>query len=755
MNRVRWNLPNGENESDTTSLESFDSSTTGSNIYKKAKNAMMESRQNWRDFERAPLPGSTGMTPAKVQNQHNLQDPMRPSSPLRSSSPIRPLSPLRTSSPPPNVQLSPQRRAPKITVSSDEVPRGYRRSPSPLCNPPRHSPSPPPLPQMSSPLHSRSQMNGMHSTPLRRYTSDTSGMQSRYFTHRAPHVMDQVLDHSNTSHNESIGNVINVSILKMNDTSIQELDTSTQEDRRKGHLFQFPHQVRNMHGLHVQRGGKKVSATATHDSPSQKSFNFDDDADDYDHLGPVKEEEYPTGPALVPPPQEGNAPRRAHANKTKLRPPSGTYKDEDIDEALDELTHEEGSPPPAIPPRTTSVTDNTPGWPHPDMHGQAPPSSPPPVPPRTADSLKEPSSPVTHPKSEAVAASRDDHPLPPPPVPPRVYGNQRNRKGKYKPLPPLPEVPTSPAQSERNPLQRPLIPTSSLTFNTKGSQSPEIEDRILTPPPEFAANSGRPFGSHDIQESTQNLTPPDDSLGSISDSTLVAGDQGESNAFNLVFESKARSYRPTRNSSKDQLNAHRRAVYVTNNSGSDSDESGAKVSHSAIHTYQPQPVSSNPHSHLTAEGKIQPWAPRVKSPEPAVSSPTSPRHKISLEHAFNEGNLLNNDTYHPPAQPPSNRHRRSSEQHMPEERTAPRVRRTISSPHQPPISANDIIQHFSPEDQQVLQMFYTGRKLPMMKPVVHDTERSIEKMLAELESEGSGDEKHTRRGPYGECSNCP
>lgn len=154
---------------------------------------------------------------------------------------------------------------------------------------------------------------------------------------------------------------------------------------------------------------------------------------------------------------------------------------------------------------------------------------------------------------------------------------------------------------------------------------------------------------------------------------------------------------------------------------------------------------------LHTQGKGQPPAkPAQKEATTNAANSPIPRYKKSLEPAFTEGNLLKNTNYTSAHTKP--RHRRTSEglsrsSKSPANSQEGRnihLRRTTSSSHHPqPIHPANVITHFSPEEQQFLQTFCSSQKPPTMKPVIHDTATSIEQMMAELESDGSEDERRS------------
>ena len=128
-----------------------------------------------------------------------------------------------------------------------------------------------------------------------------------------------------------------------------------------------------------------------------------------------------------------------------------------------------------------------------------------------------------------------------------------------------------------------------------------------------------------------------------------------------------------------------------------------------------------------------------RAPRESLTSPTSPRYKISLETALAEGNLMQGI---PPKHPVTT--------HQPSERSAGERNQPVNRPHQPIPRSNSVGQtsqpatsldaHLSPEEQEVRKRFYSGDKLPMEKPVVHVTNQSsVSQLLKELEIK---DKKH-------------
>lgn len=820
-NRVRWNLPNGEvNDSDTTSLESFDSSTAGSGIHYRARNAVLESRKNWREFERSPSPGSTGLTPAK--HLRPLRDRVRSPSPaqLRNQYNTRSPSPSQES-PPRALQSSPPNRVPTIVVSKPRMKEsvgGQRRSPSPLDSSPVGSPK-------RSPSTRHRQHRVMHSTPMRRCKSDANTMTAltSYYYSRSDGSTNQQSDsHIQGKGNESAKDIFNISPLKLDHSNLSDLESSTLEERRKKHLFEFPQQ-------HGRQRTRKSSAPPAYSGiitrPSATSF--DDDRDDYDHLSPLLEEK-----------------GKDRAATSDL---STVYCENDIDEALKKLDDDESSTsdwelqpqspskgePPPLPPRRTDPSVQGTALP---LHQNGPQSqdtqsstAPLPISQTEANPVDLQAN-VTEQKSK----QRLFPPQKPPPVPPKRYRiGRENRdkngnplqyptvpaplKGKFKPLPPLPEnSPTQEKNADRQPQteqhrtqQSPPPPSTNIFTSENISQngtSNDVEDvfeDILPPPPEFAELASNQSPNNEL--GSDGELSQLDALGSVSNSTLV-GDQDDlsptasqqntkPNSSSLGELEELSSNPQQHQNSRSDAKANEAAVHPdpvgrshmpssswypehskkdtnritaganpqdnmkkTLHTGPDSPVEGYSVKLVQLQTQsripptlpnlRPKHSGQNPSQMGTAQQRVQPQAKVVQKDVTTKSQMNAPipRHKSSLEAAITEENLLGNASY--PSAPLWPRHRQSS--HEMNSTTLPnlqvghgaRLRRTTSTPHHSkPLPPSQTIKQFSPEDQHLLQTFYSGQKLPTMKPVIHDTERSIEQMLAELESDGSGDEK--------------
>ena len=854
-NRVRWRLPGGDNESDTTSLESYDSSIAGSNIFQRARNGLMESRQNWKEFERCPSPGSTGLTPARRppgRNQYSMQ--------RRASSPESP------------IYQSPK-HIPTILISPSSSSDSFRRIPSPLYSPPQvtspsHSPVPPSsAPSADEPGNSPTisgQGAHMHSTPVGKYSGFSSPQYSnpREEGSRSPECR-QMNGHDDSS------DVFDVSVLRINSSTLSELEASTQDERQRRRLFEFPAESR-------QRM-RKLSSPSSFKSYilPENPLQHCSDSDDYDHLAPVDENQ-PDGQGLKYGKTVNDSDKRL----------SGRYRVSDISEVLQHIsapatlpkngssTSKGDETPPAIPPKRKNAPHNSKPFVNPPQERSSPTKSTAPVvPPKKRKSAGQINSQVPTTKSpppaqapimsttarpmpyripadrekngSSGASSQQSHILPEgiqssalptlpvngkdrsssstegvqesqeglqTSVPPELFkipvNRERRRKDRctaskegvcprndeHKAMPPVPEVDREWKRDAMYGRNKPLPPLPEMpTPDTIRKTAAQSDDSIILPPPQFTNASGlkpNPHTSHIRNSSTSSV----DSLYSVSNSTLVA-EQEDSSTQNPIPQSQkpgnskelqATSSRfmedvrvtsakvhpdspPVGKSSwhpTDGMKIQDRVVVGAENpdnlphhatslgSDSSSDECGGNSVQTTSKPNQTNPITSSKH-HLDPQAQ----AARLNKP-PNLPSPRYSK-KMSMEMAYAGGNLLKSlhSSRAAPKAVSSSKHRSSSED-TPGQRTTPEgeaqslgFRRTASSPHQtirfPPEAVSG---HFSSEDQHLLHVLYSGGKPPSMKPIIHDTDKSINAMLAELEPfEGGGEQQTKAQQPCGKC----
>ena len=262
--RVRWNLNNLESVSDSTDSQSVDSlGSYGSsphnylpphltNLHNKTRETTAKTLANWRDYERPLPPGSTGLTPSRVKGlSHSYQLLNNPSIPEH------------------NIDGS-----------------LYRTYSIEVHQPPRQL-APPTPDRYQSYYHDNLQKLSMPAGAL-----PTSNVP----TH-------------------SLGRVINVPVLHLEENDLPELDQSNIEERKTRRMYQFPvgNSFRNTPPLIKKVGG---------------ILEEDDDANDYDHLEPRR-------------PQPPPALQRQMALSTKSD--DQWYSNDDIDEALEMIKMEEES----------------------------------------------------------------------------------------------------------------------------------------------------------------------------------------------------------------------------------------------------------------------------------------------------------------------------------------------------------------------------------------------------------------------------
>ena len=248
-NRVRWKLPENE-DSDTSSLKSFDSMSTASEIiFSQARSGISEVRLNWREFERYPPHGSTGLTPAKPQRSYSARF-NSPSSGLPSNFLSQPL--LGGSLVPHSSYFASS--IPQVQLNGEPIfnynhQTSLRRVLSPLANSTAVSPG-------------SSSKQILQSTPKDHHQSNSSPlkMKAKEFTGTADDI--------------------DMPILRFDNSNLTDLEESTVEDRLKSHIFQFP-QKTPIKCMGIIPGPSNRSLTG-------KGFLEDDDADDYDHLSPIK-----------------------------------------------------------------------------------------------------------------------------------------------------------------------------------------------------------------------------------------------------------------------------------------------------------------------------------------------------------------------------------------------------------------------------------------------------------------------------------
>ena len=533
-NRVRWNIP--EEAEDTLSMESFESSSTASSLlYQQARNSVNESRQNWREFEEAPPPGSTGLTPAKPT-----------------------LSTLR------------ENRVDTGYMQGDQSPSSLSPPRSPLARSQRHSTrngtdigrSVSPL-QYSTHMSSPTLLDQNTSTPV----CDTNPRRVHEYNH-----VNGTGD-SDSTHNQfdsaPLTPPTSVPLLKLDHSNLSELEASTLEDRLKSNLFEIPH-AGNTNSPDPHTSTEKISTSPAYSGyippGGMAHLCGGSDADDYDHLSPRRKK---SGPQLLTsptPPAENRTARfdfcppvqMKKSSDSQLSPPppppteNGTthdYGDSDIDEALNELEESMNShssstahPPTSDTPEpfsrrrllsveselrvaehhekaaTTAVQKGSGDYepPRPELAMQ--PFRSLSVPPHTRDDFQH--------KNQQMAGSSKKEDAPPP-VPPKLY--------KWKS--------TSPPMGRLTSTQSSLSPSSSTGTNETGRTHTQHVPDIVAGPAQVVVSS--------------NLSQEEaceDAMSSISNATLVPepGESSPPNSLHLVHSTAPNT--PKQRTKFDQAN---------------------------------------------------------------------------------------------------------------------------------------------------------------------------------------------------------
>ena len=801
--RVRWNLPVGEvSDSDNTSLESFDSSTAGSMVYHRARNSVAESRKNWREFEQSPSHGSTGLTPTHHFHSVSLPSPIQ-----HHGYPHNMWSPSHSPRPPfEGLQSSPLRvsAVAKSEPPGSRTVGGFRQSPLFSNSPPKPSPARQRSITHSTPVQRCSSDTTVVTTQTGHYNSRQNGkmyLQPGSYTHmtnglESPRGISPLkLDHSNLSELEA-------STLderhKRHLFEFPQPHSQPKQSQKKSTLPAYS-------GIITRPSAGSFEDDADdydHLSPctDEKGKNgrvpvpLDDiycekDIDEALKELECEQESQSTNNEVRPPPLP---PRRRHSSMQReelVNKQQGTVPHhnglltEDSRSSM-ELPRELVSPgsqnqmvnkqsqfdPQDAPPvplkkyRICRVDRDQDGNPHYPSKGSAPLKGKyKPLPPLPEDSqqasrlvhsstfLKQQEAQLILPLPHGDISTGEDIPssihdaediLPPPPefaaTSERHF--QSNELGSDGDLSqPLSSVSNSTLIGD---LEEPSPISSRKNIKSKTTPLGELKEPSLkqTKPHQCQSSRGDVSGipvhpTPQVHSLTQSLSwHPDHSVNQV---TVKSNNHHRSPPQgNLKHALRTGPALPAEGYTV-------KLVQTTV-------QANTKPSlPSPMPNLRPNHAIQYPSLHT--QGKVQPPAklPQKETTTNAANSPI-PHYKKSLETAFTEGNLLKNTNYTSAHTKP--RHRRTSEGLSRSSKSAANsqegrnnhLRRTTSSSHHPqPIHPANVITHFSPEEQQFLQTFCSSQKPPTMKPVIHDTATSIEQMMAELESDGSEDERRS------------
>ena len=801
--RVRWNLPVGEvSDSDNTSLESFDSSTAGSMVYHRARNSVAESRKNWREFEQSPSHGSTGLTPthhfhsvslpSPIQHHgypHNLWSPShspRPPFEGLQSSPLR-VSAVAKSEPPGSRTVGGFRQSPLFSNSPTKPSPAGQRSIT-------HST---PVQRCSSDTtvvttqtgHYNSRQNGKMYLQPGSYTHMTNGLES-------PRGISPLkLDHSNLSELEA-------STLderhKRHLFEFPQPHSQPKQSQKKSTLPAYS-------GIITRPSAGSFEDDADdydHLSPctdekgkyGRVPVPLDDIYCEKDIDEALKELEYEKSeqesqstnevrpPPLPPRRRHSSLQREELVNKQQGTVPHHNGLQTEDSRSSMELPRELVSPgsqnqmankqsqfdPQDAPPvplkkyRICRVDRDQDGNPHYPSKGSAPLKGKyKPLPPLPEDSQQ--ASRLVH---SSTFLKQQEAQL----ILPLPHGDISTGEDILSSihdaediLPPPPEFA---ATSERHfqsnelgsdgDLSQPLSSVSNSTLIGDLEEPSPISSRKNIKP------KTTPLG--ELKEPSLKQTKPhqcQSSRGDVSGIPVHPTPQVHSLTQSLSWHPDHSVNQVTGKSNNHHRSPPQGNLKHTLRTGPALPAEGytVKLVQTTVQANTkpslPSPMPNLRPNHaiqypsLHTQGKVQPPAkpPQKETTTNAANSPI-PHYKKSLETAFTEGNLLKNTNYTSAHTKP--RHRRTSEGLSRSSKSAANsqegrnnhLRRTTSSSHHPqPIHPANVITHFSPEEQQFLQTFCSSQKPPTMKPVIHDTATSIEQMMAELESDGSEDER--------------
>ncbi len=599
---VRWNLQYG-NDSDTTSIDSFDStSTTSSNLFHRARNGVNETRQNWREFERPPAPGSTGITPSKRCLSRPISAP--------SLSPLKPLLFV------PDLEPTQEYVQPSLYSS---LPSHLNNSTNSIaCSSSQqdmYSSSPSPQSVAASSCSQNIKFERTVSPLTNALTTVPNKSLSRILTRQQYSDNDRKSScsgYKNEHKDEVEPGQLNISddidiplILKLNDSSVAELEQSTLEDRQRMHIYKFPES--NLPPIVPE-----VQPIAT--NPGKTAFLSDNDESDYDHLLPqhvLGRENH--GQTSITSMITLRSKQINRINRKKLV----SYTDDDIEDALNVIDKDDSERSPPLIPLKRSRILSTPEVEQALMASKT-------------NLQRSGSNPVRG--SEVLLTSILNN-LPvrkPPPIPPKI-----KRK-------------TSQEVHQNNSSYN-----KSIARNRLLDSKDESDEHILPPPPEFA--------SIDCIIDEKLSPKSDDIFNSASTSTLIADQDLSSigiisSLADKIFSPVYPTPPPADHPIKD------RTVVRTNDKQFLTDR--MQVSN------QRQPM------HLSSYISQNNWQTQTKGSTSSTYLPSecdqekhenlhSPKYKISMETAFNEGNILKDTSFVSTQQYPLDKAKRTRIIHRP------------------------------------------------------------------------------------------
>ena len=890
---VRFNLVG--DESDNSSVYSFESTSTTSEIYRRARSSVSDVMHGWRgEFEFSPPRGSTGLTPSKhlypynpyqQHHHHRHHHHHHHSSPsqthlshqkfiLRQDQKAQPpkLHQTHSDSSLLNYSSASSQATLNVTGGQQSLLGGAANSPSHAVSRPAQ-----PYPAVSLP---QLNINGrVLSDPAAPQTGkvssqevlqSTSPLASSTYTSTSRHLNESTpLSHShsegmiglkaralNTPGRGSLTARAQISVLRLNSSSIPELEESTLEDRKRQHIFQFPQNSPDP-GTSCSGQQHNLLATPAAEPHPQKGvgpptnrmlFVEDDDGDDYDHLSPLEKErsEVPDEKSIKNrrSKERDSNKNSATANAIKIlqvqRSSPGARKkteavnapfstDQESFAAAAKTKSYEEKPPPPVPKKlgpkapNETIEDQSSRPLHPDRET----SNYMKVPRRnhhsnSSSGLQLSSSGTRHRTEGKVTnieyvSSRSSVPILPTgpdekvalapgnqvdylesrhssaaPAPPNqvekhhgassaataVRDAKPRRHKKEKVPPPLPKKTTRIRRQDRDALGNPLTDmamsnyssSSQSTNETSPSQELPAEADIVPPPPEFS------FSDHEFtnQFDAASAAPQEDDVSASNSSTTLVSEpqarqqhQDESD-LPLPTESSSptsRKHRSKKNKASQHLhllqetraeaNAERS---VTFGSSSDARQSQAGTS---VVDFEKKRLARNVASEsvllhsrnvkesTSAERKstsnLQPSG-ATSQLASARSKPSSSPHTDRTTKGLKEGKS-GTDSSQATTAPP----RRVPARPAP----PPPSRTTSAASVRPPQPLTTNERAVTEEERHALQLVYPASgEVPMMSSTVHDTDKHIQDMLIEINSEQGQREAGmaASANPFGESS---
>ncbi len=821
--RVRFNLT--EDESDNSSVYSFESMSTASEIYGRARSGVLDVIQGWKgDFELSPPRGSTGLTPGKHlhprnhhhhhrqhHHHHGLQYPNHHHLYVRQDQRWSPT--LHQTHSDSSLLGQPNKNGFPSPMMQSLLGGSSTASPTHVMGRHAHSFSASDVPP--------SNINGkVMQTVGSSSAKSTSPLTSSTFSSDR-HMQSTPLSHSYSesaisTKAKALGSPFardhRLTVLKLNPSSIPELEESTLEDKKKGHIFQFPHNSPVSQGNNSSGQQGPLSPRPLHpkfstesnncggnSSTNQMLFADDDDADDYDHLSPLKngESESPIDAEDV------KTEKQEEHNKTGLDNPllsfllvkkivgraKAALKEDAVTTSKNSAAAQDKEAPPPVPKKLRSRVQSEVklGDSNQEVRtkkkdgalnlGKEVAAGGSPV-VKTSKGRHKPEGKATNMESvsRAIKSTSDLD---------RLYlrpdlassGNnigekssasggdiedfrQRRRK-KSKSPPPIPRKTTHIRRQDRDALGNPLIGVTTLGYSsssqstneTNPSQETTSDTSIVPPPPEFSGLSFFAEAADSGSSKVDSNLPSNDGLGaSNSNTTLIsetvselsreegglpAGAGAPMDTASLTSSLSSSSHK-NKHKGLGQLHDEAKSKRTSDMSSKDLIKSSARSDIRNVHTEDFVDHGEQQYVRKMGSESVLPG-----NKEVSVSSNSTKTHNLKITQ-ISESVEKDKSSSSPSIDRPDLKESKSSTgknpsapRRIPNRPAPPPPNRSTQSTLQSQSLSSVATEKVTEEEKQALNLVCppNSSKMPMMAPVVHDTEKHIQDMMAEIITE--------------------